>query len=183
MRAQRGHAPCPSGTVAARGPRGEDQDQRAHPPSFLDHPLKDSAGPSANHRPNQSKSLCRLTIVCHVEISGFGPGAIACQGGGPHSHTVVPWRQPTQPAAPLQGKMSARHTEMQLLKDKGRRERRRWVVCFVHSRASIPGGNVIDRTPLRHDTEGGRHNQSATRQRLTDSQNPRNLAPLIRKQT
>lgn len=58
-----------------------------------------------------------LTVVRHVEIGGFRPGAIACQGGGPHSHAVIPRGQPTQPAAPLQSKMPAGDAEVQLLED------------------------------------------------------------------
>ena len=62
---------------------------------------------------------CTLTIVCHIEISGFCPGAVARQGGGPNSHTVIPRRQPSQPAAPLQSKVSTGDTEVQLLEDRG----------------------------------------------------------------
>lgn len=120
VQAQRRHVPCPRHTAAARGPTGKVQGQRAQPPTFPDYPLRYSALPSTKHRPNQSKSLCMLTVVCHVEIGGFRPGAIACQGGGPHSHAVIPRGQPTQPAAPLQSEMPAGDTEVQLLEDTDR---------------------------------------------------------------
>lgn len=119
LQAQRRQVPCPSHIVAADGPRGQVQGQHAQPPTFPNYPLKYSALPSTKHRPNQSRSLCTLTVVCHVEIGGFRPGAIACQGGGPHSHAVIPWGQPTQPAAPLQSEMPAGDAEVQLLENIG----------------------------------------------------------------
>lgn len=94
------------------------QSQNPQPPCFPSHPLKCSAVFSTKHRPYQSKRPCRLTIVCDVEIGGFRPGAIARQGGGPHSHTVIPGWQTTQPAAPLQSKMPAGDAEVQLLENK-----------------------------------------------------------------
>lgn len=75
---------------------------------------------SIKHISNHLRLLWRLTIISHVKIGGFCPGAIACQGGSPDSNTVVPWREPSQPAAPLQGKMLSGDTEVQLLEEKRR---------------------------------------------------------------
>lgn len=106
------------------------------PPS-PDYSQKRSADPSSKHSPNWSKSPCRLTVVCHIEIGGFCPGTIARQGGGPYSHAVVPGGQPPQPAAPLQGEVPAGHTQVQLLEDRRRQERRG---CAPYAGAPGPVG-------------------------------------------
>lgn len=75
------------------------------------------------HRSNHLRLLWRLTIISHIKIGGFGPGAVARQRCGPDSNTVVSWGEPSQPAAPLQGKMLPGDTEVKLLG-----EERRWSV-------------------------------------------------------
>lgn len=107
-----------------RSHRGSQQTRRPSPgpvgtASRLPRPSSEMSCHVQPQAQTQPESPRRLTIVCHVEVSGFCPGAVASQGGGPDSHAVIPRRQPTQPAAPLQSKVSAGDTEVQLLQDKG----------------------------------------------------------------